>query len=86
MKILECCKCHRLFRSTNDHITIYFGNGQSDNFCTSCTDMMLGYLNIGMQIEEATRGAVGGIILKKKKNRTLEEFEGRGQEGDVYDD
>lgn len=86
MKILECSKCHRLFRSTSDHITIYFAGGKSDNFCTSCTDMMLGYLAIGMEIEEATGGAVGGIILTKKKIKTLDEFEERGQEGDVYDD
>ena len=78
MKVIECSKCHRLFRSTCDHITIYTKNG-NENYCTSCTDMFLGYLHFGMIFgQHMENSGIGGVILRK--------FDDKGQEGDVYDE
>lgn len=78
MKVLECNKCHRLFKASNDHITLFVG-GHQENYCTSCTDMFLGYLHFGMIFgEHMEASGIGGVIIEK--------FKDKGQEGDVYDD
>jgi len=45
MKVLECHLCHSLFKSTEQHITVYGGNGAKDNinYCTRCSTFVFMY-------------------------------------------
>ena len=36
MKVLECHLCNSLFRSSEDHITV-FKDGKGHNYCTRCS-------------------------------------------------
>lgn len=45
MKVLECHLCGSLFRSNEQHITVYGGNGAKDNinYCTRCSTFVFMY-------------------------------------------
>lgn len=37
MKVLECDRCHKLFKTTDIHMATYLGGGRVINFCMDCT-------------------------------------------------
>lgn len=40
MKVLECKRCHSLFKSSDNHLTIQFDR-KCNNFCDDCSKTIL---------------------------------------------
>ena len=61
MKILECSKCHHLFKSTTMHIMLVFDDGNIHNYCRKCAITFIELAKLGAPIAE-TLAKENGVI------------------------
>lgn len=52
VKILECSKCHHLFKSTTMHMMIKLETGKVVNFCSNCTNRFGEFAEVGMNVKD----------------------------------
>ena len=68
MKVLECKRCHKLFKSTTaPRMYVKLSSSEEINFCPECTADVAELLNKGMDREERQRAAIIEDLLMKEQ-------------------
>ena len=66
MKVLECKRCHKLFKSTaTPRMYVKLSSSEEINFCPECTADCAELMNKGMDLEDQRRKE---IIIDLAKN------------------
>ena len=58
LKVLECKRCHKLFRSSDIHITVYIERSDVSHFCEECSFVLMALANKAIEDIEGGMGAI----------------------------
>ena len=68
MKVLECKRCHKLFKSTAaPRMYVKLSASEEINFCPECTADCAELMNKGMDQEERQRAEIIADLLMKEQ-------------------
>lgn len=61
MKVIECCKCHKLFKSTEDHF-VFYSREKNMNYCRECSVELLRVMVAGLTVMDDYKGIVDDLL------------------------